>query len=160
MLKYAEPVAEAGAMTLINHHEIEEVRIVVFIDLFAIQLLIERLVIGEKHLADQVLPIGNGFLVDGDALIRREGGEGAVGLILEAVAVGEKQYVLPLESIAVHHFPNELEDNKGLTGTSGHEQQCPGSPLRELPKGLGNRHLLIGTNRLAGDLVDVVSRRE
>ena len=69
MFQHAEPVAKAGAVTLIDHHKIEEIRVVMLIELFAVQLLIKSLVIGKEYLADQMLALGNGFLVNGDPFI-------------------------------------------------------------------------------------------
>ena len=74
VLQHAEPVAKAGAVALVDHHQIEEIRVVVLVELLAVQLFIEVLVVGEEDLADQMLPLGDGLLVDGDALIGREGG--------------------------------------------------------------------------------------
>ena len=158
MLQHAEPVAKAGAVTLVDHHKIEEIRVVVLVELLAIQLLIESLVVGKEDLADQMLALGNGLLVDGDALIRRECGKGSISLILEAVAVGEEEDVLPLERVAVHHLPDELEDGEGLASARGHQQKRTTFALGELPQGLGDGHFLVGTNLLARNLVDVETR--
>ena len=64
MLEHAEPVAEARAVALVDDDEIEEVGVVVLVDLLAVELLVEVLVVGEEDLADQVLAPERRILVD------------------------------------------------------------------------------------------------
>lgn len=79
VLQHSEPIAKAGAVTLVDHHKIEEIPVVVLIDLLAIQFLIEILVVGKKHLADQMLALRKGLLVNRNSFIR-ERGKGLIGL--------------------------------------------------------------------------------
>ena len=57
VLQHAEPVAKAGTVALVHDHQIEEVRIVMLVDLLAVELLIKVLVVGEEDLADKMLPL-------------------------------------------------------------------------------------------------------
>ena len=84
--------------------------------------------------------------------------EGTVGLILEAVAVGEEQDVLALERIAVHHLPDELEDGECLAGARRHEQQHAVVRPGRIATGSWRSPFPGRDGPLARDLVDVVAR--
>jgi hypothetical protein len=71
------------------------------IDLFAIQILIETLVVGKENLANEMPPLGDSVFIHLDALSTGVGREGTVSLILEAIPVRQKKDVFALERPAI-----------------------------------------------------------
>ena len=66
MLQHAEPVPKSGSMALVDNDQIKEIRVVMSIELFSVQLFIKGLVVGKEDFADQVLALGDRFFVDGE----------------------------------------------------------------------------------------------
>ena len=147
-------------MTLIHDDESEEVGREVREQLLAVELLVEVLVVGEEDLSDQVISSRDDILVQDDALMGAEGREGPVGLILEAVSVGQEEHAIAGENAAGQELPDELEHGEGFAGAGGHQQQHPLVVLREAVERLEDRHLLVGAYSFESDPVLVVGRLE
>ena len=160
VLEHAEPIPEARAVALVHDDQPEEVRIEVLEQLLAVKLFVEVLVVGEEDLADLMFAPCHDVLVQHHPLVRIEGRERAVCLILEAVPVGQEENAVAGKDTSRQELPHELEDGKGLAGTGRHEQQKPLFVLREAVKRLEDRHLLVRTDPLAGNLILVPRRFE
>ena len=160
VLQHAEPVPEARAMTLVHDHQPEEVRIEVLEQLLAVDLLVEVLVVGEEDLADTMVAPCHDVFVQHHPLVGVEGRERPVGLVLETVPVGQEEHAIAGQDAPRQQLPHELEDGKGLAGACRHEQQDPLLVLREAVERLEDRHLLVRTYLLAGDLILVPGRFE
>ena len=143
-------------MTLIDDDEVEEVRIVVFVEFLAVDYLFKVLIVGKEDFSDTVLARGDGLAINDDPLAGGEGAEGTERLILEAIAVGEEQNVLAREGVAIHHFPDELEHGECLAGAGRFKKQGTVDSLSESPQRAEDRHVLIGPHLFAVHLIEVI----
>ena len=155
VFQHAEPVAEAGAMAFVHDDEVEEIRLEMLEELFAVEFFVEVLVVGEENLPDAMLVLLNKCFVNEDARRSRKGAERAVSLILQVVTVSKEKDAIITQDVSSNQFPNELKNGESLARASGHQQQHARNAQREVEHRLVDRHLLIRANLLSRDLVNV-----
>ena len=105
-------------------------------------------------------PRAHDVLVQHHPLVGVEGRERTVGLVLEAVPVGQEEHAIVRQDAPGQQLPHELEDGEGLAGARRHQQQEPLLVLREAVERLEDGHLLVRAHLLAGDLILVPGRFE
>ena len=147
-------------MAFVHDDEPEEVGREVRVQLPAVDLLVEVLVVGEEDLPDEAAAPRDGVLVDDDPFAGVEGRERPVRLILEAVPVGQEEDAVAGEHAAGEELPHELEHGEGLAGAGRHQQEHPLAVLREAVERLEDGHFLVRPHPLAGHPILVPGRLE
>ena len=110
-------------MALVDDDEVEEIRVKMLVDLLAVEILVQILVVGKVDLADFVDLLLHGTAVDDNSFVLRKGGKGTIRLILEVVPVGKEKDTATFQDISLKQFPHELEHRESLAGTGGHQQK-------------------------------------
>src|ERR1043166_3163412 len=100
VFQHAEPIAEAGTMAFVHDDEVEEVRLEMLEEFFAVEFLVKVLVIGKEDLPDAMLVLLDEGFVNEDARCSRKGTERAVGLVLQIVAVGQEKNTVVAKDVS------------------------------------------------------------
>src|SRR5699024_4929910 len=92
MLENWEPVPKPRPVAFVNNDKVEEIPVVTLIQLLALELFIQILIVREKDFANQVLSLPYRLLVNYDSFIIGKRRKRPVCLILQAIPIRQEQH--------------------------------------------------------------------